>query len=134
MSPAPTRRLLRYNLAPTLNGVIASDPSRSSDASISFPTLYASFSTFIMGRRTYETFLAMGTTGGDESENPLAGRPRESVVVFTRDEDKAREWEAQGGVTVVREGMVEFVRGLKEKEGEEGDIWLMGGGEVAGVG
>lgn len=137
MPPAPTRRrLLRYNLAPTLNGVIASLPSHTtpwivSDATISFPALYASFSTFIMGRRTYETFLAMGATGGEG--NPLAGRPRESVVVFTRDGDKARAWEEQGGVTVVGEGMVEFVRGLKEKEGEEGDIWLMGGGEVAGV-
>ncbi|KAK3896679.1 bifunctional deaminase-reductase domain protein [Staphylotrichum tortipilum] len=133
----PSSRLLRYNFAPTLNGTIASLPSHTtpwivSDPSISFPALYASFSTFIMGRKTYEALLAMAAAG---EKNPLAGRPRESVVVFTRDTDKAREWdgEGKGDVTVVKEGIVGFVRGLKEKEEGGGDIWLMGGGEVAGV-
>ena len=125
-------RLLRYNLAPTLNGLIASLPSHTTpwiidDPTIDFPALYAQFSTFIMGRRTYQAFLS-------QPENPLDGFPKEKVVVFTRD----GKWESEWGdrVTVVGGGIVEFVRGLKgEGEGDKGDkdIWLMGGGEVAGV-
>ena len=130
--------LLRYNLAPTLNGLIASQPRHSTpwitpDPTIDFAALYAEFDRFVMGRKTYETFLAMPA-----GENPLAGRPRESVVVFTRDEGRRRAWE--GVVTVVGEGVVECVRGLKERGGEAGegggkrkDIWLMGGGELAGL-
>ncbi|KAL2194186.1 dihydrofolate reductase-like domain-containing protein [Corynascus similis CBS 632.67] len=122
--------LIRYNFAPTLNGVIASAPSFLtpwivSDPTIDFPALYAEFSVFLLGRRTYETFLAMGS-----NENPLAGRPRESVVVFTRDSDKAIEWSRD--VTVVSDDAVGFVRALKAKP-LEGDIWLMGGGELAGL-
>ncbi|KAK3290896.1 dihydrofolate reductase-like domain-containing protein [Chaetomium fimeti] len=125
--------LLRYNLAPTLNGLIASLPSHTTpwiipDPTIDFAALYAQFDTFIMGRRTYETFLAM-----PPGENPLRGRARESVVVFTRDVDRRREeWGRE--VTVVGEGVVGVVRGLKESQRREGkDIWLMGGGELAGV-
>ncbi|KAH6649312.1 dihydrofolate reductase-like domain-containing protein [Chaetomium tenue] len=130
-------RLLRYNLAPTLNGIIASLPHHTTpwivpDPTIDFAALYAEFDTFVMGRKTYETFLAMPA-----GENPLKGRSRESVVVFTRDEGKRGEW--GGEVTVVGdgggvggEGVVEVVRGLKEREGGK-DIWLMGGGELAGL-
>lgn len=134
--------LLRYNLAPTLNGLIASAPtpgpgdSNSSqnttpwiveDPTIDFAALYAEFSTFIMGRKTYETFLSLGP-------NPLAGRDRASVVVFTRDAEKKKAWEAD--VTVVGEDAVGFVRRLKQQAqnaGGQGDIWLMGGGELAGL-
>lgn len=122
-------RLLRYNLAPALNGTIASLPSHTTpwivdDPTIDFAALYAEFDTFIMGRKTYETFLAMSA-----GENPLAGRERGSVVVLTRDVSKREEW--GGEVTVVGEGVVEFVKGLKSKQGK--DIWLMGGGELAGL-
>ncbi|KAK4034382.1 bifunctional deaminase-reductase domain protein [Parachaetomium inaequale] len=137
--------LLRYNLAPTLNGLITSHPTNTTpwivpDPTIDFPSLYAEFSTFLLGRKTYETFLSM-----PPGDNPLLGRPKESVVVFTRDSVKAKEWE--GDVTVVGSGsglgsagVVEFVRGLmgelkrKGPDGEGGkDVWLMGGGEVAGM-
>lgn len=149
-------RLLRYNLAPTLDGLIASAPSHAtpwivSDPTIDFAALYAEFDTFIMGRRTYETFLSL--PGG---ENPLSGRPRGSVVVFSRsngrgdEDDAAPEGKDKGkggvpvadggwreGVTVVGakggdEEVVDFVRGLKRQQ-EGKDIWLMGGGEVAGL-
>jgi dihydrofolate reductase len=126
-------RLLRYNLAPTLNGTIATLPSHTTpwivdDPTIDFAALHAEFDTIIMGRKTYEAFLAM--PGG---ENPLAGRDRESVVVFTRDPRKREAW--GGEVTVVGEGVVAFVRALKaeRREGPEKDIWLMGGGELAGL-
>ncbi|KAL2133162.1 hypothetical protein VTI74DRAFT_2823 [Chaetomium olivicolor] len=130
--------LIRYNLAPTLNGLVASLPSHSHawivpDPTIDFAALFAEFSHFLMGRKTYETFLSL-----PEGENLLAGRPREAVVVFTRDESKVKEWGEK--VTVVREDVVGFVRGLKKKAGPEGgeeakgkDIWIMGGGELAGM-
>ncbi|KAK4097271.1 dihydrofolate reductase [Parathielavia hyrcaniae] len=132
--------LLRYNLAPTLNGYIASLPSHGTpwiveDATIDFGALYAEFSAFVMGRKTYETLLAL-------EPNPLAGRPRESVVVFSRDERFKREF-GGGAVTVVDgEAGVEVVRRLKESDSEsesgvgykeEKDVWLMGGGELAGL-
>ncbi|KAK4117942.1 dihydrofolate reductase [Parathielavia appendiculata] len=129
--------LLRYNLAPTLNGYIASLPSHSTpwiveDATIDFPALYDEFSSFVMGRKTYETFLKLAELEPGVNANPLAGRPRESVVVFSRDEGFKREF---GGVLTVVDGEegVEVVRRLKE--GSEGgkDIWLMGGGELAGL-
>lgn len=38
------------------------------------------------------------------------------------------------GVTVIREGMMEYVRALKSEEGGKGsDIWFMGGAKLAGV-
>jgi dihydrofolate reductase len=126
--------LLRYNLAPTLNGYIASLPSHSTpwiveDATIDFPSLYAEFSSFVMGRKTYETFLKLGEADPSVG-NPLAGRPRETVVVFSRDEGFKREF---GEVVTVVDGEegVEVVRGLKERG--ERDVWLMGGGELAGL-
>ncbi|KAH6844571.1 hypothetical protein B0I37DRAFT_416173 [Chaetomium sp. MPI-CAGE-AT-0009] len=94
--------LLRYNLAPTLNGLIASLPSHTTPWIVEDPTI---------------DFDAL-----------------ESVVVFTRDVRGVEEkWGRE--VTVVGEGVVEFVRGLKLKEGEGRgkDIWLMGGGELAGL-
>ncbi|KAK4152694.1 dihydrofolate reductase-like domain-containing protein [Chaetomidium leptoderma] len=123
--------LLRYNVAPTLNGLIAS-PSNSpadttpwivDDATIDFAALYAQFSAFIMGRKTYETFLAL-------SPNPLAGRDKTSVVVFTRSPEKKRQWGE--AVTIVDDDVVGFVKGLQQEQGKK-DIWLIGGGEVAGL-
>ncbi|KAL2115234.1 hypothetical protein VTJ04DRAFT_10897 [Mycothermus thermophilus] len=140
-------RLLRYNLAPSLNGLIASLPGYThswivDDATIDFAALFAEFDTFVMGRRTYETFLSMPA-----EENLLAGRPRESVVVVSRsvpnpsseghgggdgktgEEGGRRRWWED--VTVVSEDVVGYVRKLKEDESKKKDIWLMGGGGLA---
>lgn len=125
--------LLRYNLAPTLNGIIASLPSHTtpwivSDPTIDFPALYAEFSYFLMGRKTYQTFQSMTPP----EENPLLGRPRESVIVVS--EDKQGRLRDEGRVTVIGVGrVVEVVRALKAKSEDSGDIWLMGGGELAGL-
>jgi dihydrofolate reductase len=133
-------RLLRYNLAPTLNGLIATLPSHSHawivpDASIDFAALYAEFDTFVMGRKTYETFLSLPA-----HENPLIGRAKEDVVIVSGGGQASMEgW---GDVTVIgSQGdaeVVDFVRRLKEedtatagKEKKKKDIWLMGGGRLA---
>lgn len=126
----------RYNLAPTLDGFIASPdttnptPWITPDATISFPALYAQFSHFLMGRLTYETMLAFAAAGPTDADANLlfAGRPREAIVVLSG----SMKQEEHPGVTVVSSeaGMVEVVRGWKTGEGK--DIWVMGGGRVAG--
>ncbi|KAK3309441.1 dihydrofolate reductase-like domain-containing protein [Chaetomium strumarium] len=137
-------RLLRYNLAPTLNGLIATLPSHSHawivpDASIDFAALYAEFDTFVMGRKTYETFLSLPA-----HENPLVGRAKEDVVVVTGGSQGGRRKEGWGDVTVIgSQGdaeVVRFVRRLKEEDAaaspgkeKKKDIWLMGGGRLAGL-
>ncbi|KAL2255318.1 hypothetical protein VTK26DRAFT_3622 [Humicola hyalothermophila] len=131
--------LLRYNLAPTLNGMIASLPHHTTpwivdDPTIDFAALYAEFSHFVMGRKTYETFQAMDNGDGTAtaSSNPLRGRPRDTVIVVSEDRDG--ELRRAGEVTVVGAGeVVRLIRRLKERGDGEGDIWLMGGGELAGL-
>ncbi|KAK4236620.1 bifunctional deaminase-reductase domain protein [Achaetomium macrosporum] len=128
-------RLLRYNLAPSLNGLIATLPSHSHawvvpDASIDFAALYAEFDTFVMGCKTYETFLELPAHG-----NPLAGRAKEDVVVVSSGTGRREGW---GDVTVIGSKgdgeVVEFVRSLKaEDTGKKKDVWLMGGGRLAGL-
>jgi len=117
--------LVRYNLASTLDGFIASPDHTTSwivsDPTIDFPALHAQFSTFVMGRRTYEAML--------QYDNPLAGRAKEEVLVVstTMKEEEFPE------VTIVRDpkGVVERVRELKGGEGK--DVWVMGGAELVGL-
>ncbi|KAL5371219.1 hypothetical protein DPSP01_014415 [Paraphaeosphaeria sporulosa] len=118
-------RQLRYNIAITLDGYIASLNHSTSwiieDSSIDFTTLYSEFSTFIMGRKTYETMLCFGDL------NPLKDYPREAIVVPSQTMECP-------DVTVIRERVMKYVRALKSEEGGKGrDIWFMGGAKLAGV-
>jgi dihydrofolate reductase len=135
-------RLVRYNVAASLDGFIAS-PDGSvdwivQDTTIDFPALYAQFSTFVMGRKTYDVLRAYG------DENPLRNRPREEVVVLGRGDGVKGKKEYEG-VTVVsgqaddggEDVAVRCVKELKarkekksEGEGEEKDICVYGGGEL----
>lgn len=117
-------RCLRYNAAITLDGFIASPDGSADwiveDASIDFDALYDEFDTFIMGRKTYEVMISLG------GQNPLLKRPRESVIVVSR-EMKAEDFP---NITIVSEDVIETIRELKGKDGK--DIWIMGGGQLAG--
>ncbi|KAH7361105.1 dihydrofolate reductase-like domain-containing protein [Pyrenochaeta sp. MPI-SDFR-AT-0127] len=118
-------RKLRYNVASTLDGFIASSDNTThwivEDLSIDFTSLYAQFSTFIMGRHTYETMLAFGES------NPIKSK---SVVVVS----STMSGDQQAGVTVIKDDIIEYIKALKTEEVEEGnDIWLMGGGSLAGL-
>jgi len=112
---------IRYNVATSLDGFIASPDGSTDwiidDKSIDFDALYAQFSVFLMGRKTYEVLLHHG--------DPLKGRKRESIVVAstTLSADDNPE------ITVLSGGVVEFARSLKTTA--ERDIWLMGGGDLA---
>ncbi len=69
----------------------------------------------LMGRKTYEVAARSGQEGGYPGiENYVFSRTLEDVP---------------GGVNIIRQDAVEFVRGLKEEDGK--DICLMGGGELA---
>lgn len=74
-----------------------------------------------MGRKSYETMLAYG------DQNPLKGKPRESMIVVSR----SLKQEDHPDVTILNSFVVEFVWGLKRVEGDGKDIWLFGGGQVA---
>ncbi|KAK0752989.1 hypothetical protein B0T18DRAFT_423618 [Schizothecium vesticola] len=99
--------LTRYNLAPTLDGFIASPhtttnptPWITPDPTIDFPALYAQFSHFLMGRLTYETMLAFAADDPSSSGDAnllFAGRPREAVAVLSRSMKQAEH----PGVTVI---------------------------------
>ncbi|MEN2417271.1 dihydrofolate reductase family protein [Streptomyces rimosus] len=76
------------------------------------------FDTVVMGLGTYRPALDAGLT------SPYA-HLRQYVVSSTLAQD------VDPAVTVVREDPVALVRGLKREEGQ--DIWLCGGGRLAGV-
>ncbi|PHH88916.1 hypothetical protein CDD83_6878 [Cordyceps sp. RAO-2017] len=117
-------RRLRYGVATSLDGFIASlDGSTDwivEDSSINFDALYAEHDTFVMGRKTYRAMLALG------SPSPLSRRSKESVIVVSR----SMKPEDHPGITIVAENALGAVRELKAADGK--DIWLMGGGQLAG--
>lgn len=117
-------RHLRYGVAMSLDGFIACADGSSEwiveDKCIDFDKLFASFGTFVMGRKTYETMLALG------DHNQLASRPKDDVVVVSRQMKK----EDFPDVTVISDDHLNYIKALKSGDGK--DIWLMGGGEVAG--
>ncbi|KAI8182774.1 glycoside hydrolase family 2 [Colletotrichum sp. SAR 10_86] len=120
----PTRKL-RYNVATSVDGFIA-PPDGSTDwivmdSNIDFDALYAQFDAFLMGRKTYECMFAMG------EQNPLRKQPKENLIVFSR----TLKAEDHPSVTVVSKHVIGHVAELKNGEGR--DIWLMGGGELAGL-
>ncbi|UNI22314.1 hypothetical protein JDV02_008213 [Purpureocillium takamizusanense] len=122
---------LRYGVATTLDGFIASPDGSADwiveDATIDFDALFAEHSAFVMGRKTYEVMLSFGDNNNNNNRNHLTGRPRESVVVVS----SAMKQADHPHITVVPgAGCVDAVRALKATV--EGDVWLMGGGMLAG--
>ncbi|KAF4961429.1 hypothetical protein FGADI_283 [Fusarium gaditjirri] len=113
---------LRYNVAASLDGYIASPDGSTSwiieDATIDFPALYAEFEYFVMGRKTYQVMQSF-------ADNPLSKRPKESVIVASRTMNP----DDFSDVTVIQENVLDYIRRLKTNGGK--DIWLMGGGQLA---
>jgi dihydrofolate reductase len=110
-------RQLRYSVAASLDGYIAGPQGEFDwipmDPDIDFAALYASFSGLVMGRRSYEVFVATG--GAPDLELP--------TWVCSRTLPEGR----REGVTFVRDAAAQ-VRALKEEEGKP--LWLWGGGEL----
>lgn len=135
-------RTLTYYVGTTIDGVIAA-PDRSVDffapdeetlrfiarefpdtmpsharAAMGLGNDLARFDTVVMGRSTYEPALQQGI------EDPYA-HLRTFVVSSTLTAG------ANPNVTIVSDDPIGFVRALKDDAG--GDIWLAGGGQLAGA-
>jgi len=110
-------RQLRYSVAASLDGYIAGPSGEFDwivvDPEIDFAEMYAGFSGLVMGRRSYDVFVATGGAVG----------PALPTYVYSR---TLAEGERHG-VTVARDA-VSHVRGLKEADGKP--LWLWGGGEL----
>jgi dihydrofolate reductase len=111
-------RQLRYSVAASLDGFIAGPNGEFDwivvDPEIDFAAMYAGFSGLVMGRRSYDVFLATG--GGVGPALPVYVYSR-TLPVGERD-----------GVTVAADA-VAHVRALKA-DGDGKPLWLWGGGEL----
>ena len=111
-------RRIRYSVAMSLDGFIAGPNGEADwiimDPEIDFSAYFEQFDTFLVGRRTFETFAHAGS----------AATPGVKTVVFSR----TLRQEDYPGVTIVSENAHEIVAGLRAEPGK--DIWLFGGGSL----
>jgi dihydrofolate reductase len=112
-------RQLRYSVAASLDGYIAGPNGEFDwipiDPDIDFPAMYAGVSGLVMGRVSYDVFVATGGAPG----------PPLPTYVYSRTLPAGPR---AGGVTVVRDA-VPHVRALKTAESGK-PLWLWGGGTL----
>lgn len=110
-------RQLRYSVASSLDGFIAGPDGEYDwivvDPEIDFEAMYAGFSGLVMGRKSYDVYVATG--GG-------AGPPLPVYVCSRTLPEGTRD-----GVTVIRDAAADVAR-LKETDGKP--LWLWGGGDL----
>jgi dihydrofolate reductase len=111
-------RALRYSVAQSLDGYIAGPNGEFDwivvDPEIDFAAMYAGFSGLVMGRRSYEVFVATGGAVGPDLPTYVCSR---TLRAGERD-----------GVTFVADA-VPYIRRLKEASHTK-PLWLWGGGEL----
>ena len=110
-------RQLRYSVAASLDGYIAGPNGEFDwiivDPEIDFAAMYAGFGGLVMGRRSYEVFVATGGAVG----------PALPTYVYSRSLPPGE----RDGVTFVADA-ASHVRELKKADGKP--LWLWGGGEL----
>lgn len=110
-------RELRYSVAASLDGYIAGPNGEFDwidvDPEIDFDAMYARFGGLVMGRRSYEVYVATGGGGG----------PQMPVYVYSRTLPEGERDEV-----VVARDAVSHVRQLKAQAGRP--LWLWGGGDL----
>ena len=110
-------RQLRYSVAASLDGYIAGPNGEFDwiivDPEIDFAAMYAGFGGLVMGRRSYEVFVATGGAVG----------PALPTYVYSRSLPPGE----RDGVTFVADA-ASHVRELKKPGGKP--LWLWGGGEL----
>jgi dihydrofolate reductase len=113
-------RQLRYSVAASLDGFIAGPDGEFDwilvDPEIDFAAMYAGFSGLVMGRRSYEVFVA---TSGEMPEMPAL-----PTYVYSRTLPEGE----RSGVTFVTDAET-HVRALKQSDDSK-PLWLWGGGEL----
>jgi dihydrofolate reductase len=116
----PAMRQLRYSVAMSLDGFIAGPQGEFDwivmDPEIDFSAMYAGFSGLVMGRKSYDVFIATGGSVG----------PPLPTYVYSRTLPQG----TSHGITVRRD-LVAHVRSLKAAA-EAKPLWLWGGSELFG--
>ena len=111
-------RQLRYSVASSLDGYIAGPNGEFdwivADPEIDFAAIYAGFSGLVMGRRSYDVFVATGGAVG----------PALPTYVYSRSLPEGE----RDGVTFVQDA-VSHVHTLKQHTVDK-PLWLWGGGEL----
>lgn len=111
-------RQLRYSVAASLDGYVAGPEGEFDwivvDPEIDFAAMYAGFSGLVMGRRSYDVFIATGGAVG----------PALPTYVYSRTLPEGE----RDGVTFARDA-ASHVRALKEA-GDGKPLWLWGGGDL----
>ncbi len=119
-------RKIDYHIAITLDGFICRD-----DGSIDgflmegehvedFVKSLNAYDSVLMGRKTYEFGFQFGLKAGEPAY------PNLKHYVFS----ESLDFNQSDAVKLVKSNTVEYVKDLKKSKG--GDIWLCGGGELAG--
>jgi len=112
-------RTLKYSVAASLDGYIAGPNGEFDwiivDDEIDFAEMYRGFSGLVMGRKSYDVFLATGGAPGLTLPTYVYSR---SLLEGERD-----------GVTFAHDA-VSHVRRLKADDGDSKPLWLWGGGEL----
>lgn len=123
-------RTVTYGAACSLDGFIATADGAldwlhfSPDVQDVMAKYWATVDTILMGRKTWEVAVAMGSGGGEHSgEGGMA--PSTQTFVFSRTLKEI----TQQGVNLISEDPGAFVRALKKKPGR--GICVMGGGDLA---
>ena len=116
-------RKIKLYIASSLDSFIADENGSIdwlfSDADYGYTDFYNSIDTILVGRKTYEQSLTF-------EEYPYKGK---KVYVFTRNAKEQKE-KTIPDVEYVDKDIPEFVRSLIQQPFSNGDIWLLGGGEI----
>ncbi|MGE4055933.1 MAG: dihydrofolate reductase family protein [Vicinamibacterales bacterium] len=112
-------RSLKYSVAASLDGYIAGPNGEFDwivvDDEIDFTEMYRGFSGLVMGRKSYEVFVATGGAPGLTLPTYVYSR---SLPEGERD-----------GISFMHDA-VPHVRKLKAEDGDGKPLWLWGGGEL----
>ena len=124
-------RKIIYHVATTLDNFIAHEDG-SFDGFIAegehvtdFLDSIKHYGAILMGKNTYEVGYKYGLKPGDPAYGDI--NPDMKNYVFSR----SAQFGSNERVQLVKEGVIEFVKQLKTEEGK--DIWLCGGGALAGT-
>ena len=119
-------RSINYYIATTLDGYICREDGSidgflmEGEHAEDFIKSLDSYESVLMGRKTYEFGFQFGLKAGQPTY------PNLKHYVFS----KSLNFNQSDAVKLVKSNTIEYVKDLKNSEG--GDIWLCGGGELAG--
>lgn len=124
-------RKIIYHVATTLDGFIAREDGSfegfvpDGEHVTDFLDSIKNYGAILMGKNTYEVGYKYGMKPGDPAYADF--NPDMKNYVFSR----SANFESNARVQLVRQDEIEFIKNLKMEAGK--DIWLCGGGALAGT-